>query len=199
MAVVQAAVCLFKDLYSAKLMSRKKVLAISGSTRSGSVNTLILQALADMYRTQLEMDFFSIDRLPHFNPDLDKEPLPAGVTAFRNMIDGSDGILICTPEYVFSLPGSFKNAIEWTISTTLFTGKPAALITASSSGLKAKEALENLMGVAGVVLPDPGSLLIQAPKNKISDDGRITDPVTGAELKKLMDAFIQLLTDTSRS
>jgi NAD(P)H-dependent FMN reductase len=54
--------------------------------------------------------------------------------AFRKKIEDADGVLICTPEYVYSLPGSLKNAVEWMVSTTLFTDKPAALITAASSG-----------------------------------------------------------------
>jgi chromate reductase len=125
---------------------KKKILAISGSTRSGSVNLHILQAIAEMYADKADFVIYNeIDRLPHFNPDIDIEPFPPAVNDLRKKIETADGVLICTPEYVFSLPGSFKNAIEWTVSTTLFTDKPAALITAASSGLKASDALNQLM------------------------------------------------------
>jgi chromate reductase len=50
--------------------------------------------------------FNSIDQLPHFNPDLDNEAPPESVLRFRQQIQEADGVLICTPEYVFSLPGS---------------------------------------------------------------------------------------------
>ena len=131
----------------------KKILAISGSTRAESVNLYILQAIAEMYKHAADFVIYSeIDKLPHFNPDLDKDPLPETVIDLRKKIEAADAVLICTPEYVFSLPGSFKNAIEWMVSTTLFTDKPAALITASSSGQKAHEALNLVMRTVGVKL-----------------------------------------------
>lgn len=173
-------------------MERKKILAISGSTRSESVNLHILQAIAEMYQEEADWTIYqAIDTLPHFNPDLDKEPLPETVSAFRNLIASSDAILICTPEYVFSLPGSLKNAIEWLVSTTLFTDKPAALITASSSGIKAMEALILIMQTVGVSLGNEGSLLIQAPKTKITKEGVITDPATLSKIKELTEDLLQ--------
>ncbi|MEO8173135.1 MAG: NADPH-dependent FMN reductase [Sediminibacterium sp.] len=173
---------------------KKKILAISGSTRANSVNLQILEAIAKMYSSQVDFVLFSeIDQLPHFNPDLDQEPFPPAIISLRKKIEEADGILICTPEYVFSLPGSLKNALEWMVSTTLFTDKPAALITASSSGQKAREALDLIMRTLGVKLAENGSLLISAPKNKVSIDGEITDKATLLAIRELMDAFIFML------
>jgi chromate reductase len=175
---------------------KKKILAISGSTRSNSVNLHILQAIAEMYTAKVEFTIFNeIEELPHFNPDLDQEPFPLTVVALRKKIEDADGILICTPEYVYSLPGSLKNAIEWMVSTTLLTDKPAALITAASSGQKAYEALNLLMRTLGVRLAENGSLLITAPKIKVSVDGEITDEATLLAIRKLMDSFIDMLSE----
>ena len=55
--------------------------------------------------------------------DLDKDP-PASVIEFRNALSGCDGVILCSPEYVFSLPGSFKNALDWLVSTTVLFQKP---------------------------------------------------------------------------
>jgi chromate reductase len=178
------------------LSNRKKILAISGSTRSDSVNLHILQAIVEMYREVADFTIYNeIDQLPHFNPDLDIEPFPPAVDSFRKKIELSDGVLICTPEYVFSLPGSLKNAIEWTVSTTLFTDKPTALITAASSGQKAFEALNLLMRTLSVRLTDNGALLISAPKTKVSKEGVITDTATLQAIRELMDAFINMLSE----
>lgn len=175
-------------------VKRKKILAISGSTRSESVNLHILHAITEMYQEEADWTLYqAIDTLPHFNPDLDREPLPEKVTIFRNLISSSDAILICTPEYVFSLPGSLKNAIEWLVSTTLLTDKPAALITASSSGVKAMEALTLIMQTVGVSLGNEGTLLIQAPKTKITKEGIITDPATLSHIMKLTEDLLQRL------
>ena len=177
-------------------MTRKKILAISGSTRADSVNLHILQTIAEMYPSHADFTIFNeIDQLPHFNSDLDKEPFPEPVIHFRKLIEEAEGILICTPEYVFSLPGSFKNAIEWTVSTTVFSDKPAALITASSSGQKAHEALELVMQTVGVKLAVNVTLLIQAPKTKTSSTGEITHQPTLLAVRTLMDSFLQLLSE----
>lgn len=171
---------------------RKKIFAISGSTRADSVNLHILRDIADRYQQAAEIKIYTgIDQLPHFNPDLDNEQVPQSVTDFRNGIAEADGVLICTPEYVYSLPGSLKNAVEWTVSTILFTEKPVALITASSSGQKAHEALHLLMSTIGAKTGP--QLLIQAPKNKVSKEGKITDKETVQQIHALMDAFLETL------
>ena len=115
-----------------------KILAISGSTKKNSSNEAILRFVAENFKNTTVVEVFdSIDKLPHFNPDVDKEALPAEVLNFRNQIQEANGILICTPEYVFSLPGSLKNAIEWNVSITNFSNKPVAFIVAAASGEKA--------------------------------------------------------------
>ncbi|NCI50476.1 NAD(P)H-dependent oxidoreductase [Sediminibacterium roseum] len=173
---------------------KKRILAVPGSTRSRSVNLHILQAIASLYEGKLAVEIYDgLDQLPHFNPDLDKDPLPPAVASLRKKMELADGIVICTPEYVFSLPGSLKNAIEWMVSTTILTGKPAALITASSSGQKAHESLDLVMRTVGVKLGEKGSLLIQGPKTKITEEGVITDETTLASLKELVDDFLTLL------
>lgn len=175
-------------------MNKKKIFAISGSTRADSVNACILNAIAAMYEAKADFRIFSgIAQLPHFNPDLDNENVAQQVTDFRTQIQEADGVLICTPEYVYSLPGSLKNAIEWTVSTILFTEKPVAMITAASSGQKAHEALHSLMSTIGAKTGP--SLLIQAPKTKISIDGKITDEATILDIRRLMDMFILLLSE----
>lgn len=174
--------------------NRKKIVAIAGSTRAESVNLHILKAIAAMYEDQLDCTIFTgIDQIPHFNPDLDTETPPAAVTAFRKLIEEADGVIICTPEYVFSLPGSLKNALEWMVSTIIFTNKPTALITASSSGQKAHEALQLVIKTIGARTSPETSLLIGAPKTKISVEGVITDETTLHQIRSLMDAFISLL------
>jgi NAD(P)H-dependent FMN reductase len=55
-----------------------------------------------------------LSAVPAFNPDLDTDGAvpPAEVADLRKRIKESDGVLICTPEYVFAVPGALKNAID---------------------------------------------------------------------------------------
>ena len=161
------------------------------------MNLYILTAIAAMYAEKTDFIIYTeIDQLPHINPDLDTDNAPEPVDYFRKNIQDADGVLICTPEYVYSLPGSLKNAIEWTVSTILFTDKPVALITAASSGQKAHEALALLMSTIGAKIS--GSLLIQAPKTKLSPEGKITDQATLSGIQQLMDVFISTLSETKQ-
>lgn len=171
---------------------RKKIVAISGSTRENSTNESILKAIYDLYSDTLDIEIYSnISDLPHFNPDLDNENVPAVIKDFRALIDNSDGVIICTPEYVFSLPGSLKNAIEWTVSTTIFSDKPLAVIVASSLGEKAYESLILIMNTLQVRLGERSKLLIKGARSKFNDKGQITDKNTFEEIDILIKSFIE--------
>lgn len=154
---------------------KPNILAISGSTRSGSSNNAILQLIQNRFEDRAEVVLYQrIDTLPHFNPDLDQAPFPASVTELRALIEQADGILICTPEYVFSLPGSLKNALEWLVSTTLLSFKPAAFIVASGSGEKAFESLDLVLTtLLQEVIPDNAKLLIQGSRGKVDASGQV--------------------------
>lgn len=171
---------------------RKKVLAISGSTRKNSTNEKILKVIEELYEDRLDVDIYDgVDSIPHFNPDLDKEDPPEIVKDFRTRIQSSDGVIFCTPEYVFSLPGSLKNAIEWTVSTTVFTDKPVAIIVASASGAKAFESLSLVMETLQSNISEQSKLLINGAKGKVGQDGEITDPETLEKIEHLVRSFIK--------
>lgn len=171
--------------------ARKKILAISGSTRKNSSNEAILRHIAESYGDLLEVEIYDgIDKLPHFNPDLDNNEPPADVVDFRNHIECADGVIICTPEYVFSLPGSLKNAREWSVSTMLFDDKPAAIIVASASGEKAFESLTLVLKTIGAKITDNMRLLIKGAKGKIGGDGEVTDQGTVYGIDVLVRSFI---------
>lgn len=158
---------------------KKKVLAISGSTRKNSSNFKILKFISENINKVFEVELFEdLESLPHFNPDLDTELPPEAVVQFRNKINAAAGVLICTPEYVFSLPGSLKNALEWCVSTTVFSSKKVGLITASASGEKGHEQLGLIIKTMGAEFTDETQLLIQGIRGKLNDDGTITDETT---------------------
>lgn len=169
-----------------------KIVAISGSTRKNSTNELILRHIAEAYQDRISVEIFNrIDTLPHFNPDLDRGHPPPAIKEFRDKIQASDGVIICTPEYVFSLPGSLKNAIEWNVSTTIFSNKPVALIVASASGEKAFEALDLLMTTIESRIADNSKILIKGAKGKVGKDGRIEDEATRGRIDGLVESLIR--------
>lgn len=174
-------------------MLKKHILAICGSTRHESINLTLLQMLAEHYAEGFEIQLFDgIDKLPHFNPDLDKQNPPTIVTEFRELIANSDGVIICTPEYVFSLPGTLKNALDWTVSSVVFSDKPVALITAAMSGEKAHESLCLIMRTVGAKFSEQSQLLISGARSKVDKNGRLNDD-TMRKLNVLMQALSDMM------
>ncbi len=172
--------------------NRKKILAILGSTRKNSSNETILKYIADKYQNILALEIYSaIDQLPFFNPDTDDSQISMEVSNFRNQIDKSDGVIICTPEYVFSIPGVLKNALEWTVSTTVFSDKPVAMIVASGLGDKAFESLLLILKTIQAKIGDDSALLINGARSKISNTGHLTDEQTVKEIDKLIKSFVK--------
>jgi NAD(P)H-dependent FMN reductase len=168
-------------------MAKKNILAICGSTRKQSANKDVISVITKMSQDTLEITMYdSLADLPFFDQDITDENMPASVIALREAISKADAVLICTPEYVFSLPGVLKNALEWMVSTTVFLDKPTALITASSSGEKAHESLVLVMKTLGVKTNEDLCLLISGVKSKLNSQGEVIDKVLLLKLKQLI-------------
>lgn len=170
--------------------SKIKILAISGSTRSNSSNFKILKYISNCLEPIFEIEIFDdLESLPHFNPDLDTENPPKEIFIFRNKLIKADGIIICTPEYVFSLPGSLKNALEWCVSTTIFSNKNTGLITASASGEMGHEQLLLIMKTLEANFDEHTQLLIQGVRGKVDEEGKIVYEETAEALQNFIKNF----------
>ena len=176
------------------MKEKKNIFVIVGSASENSAN----QKLVDYFAIQTQ-DVFNLTiynrlkTLPHFDPELSLNNPPKQILDFRNEIEKADGIIICTPEYVFSIPSGLKNAIEWCVATTVFSDKPIGLITASASGMKAHEELQLIMKTVMTKFTNDTTLLIEGIKGKISPDGQIIDSKTIVDLTNFSYAFKFLL------
>jgi NAD(P)H-dependent FMN reductase len=172
------------------MTDRKKVIAISGSARKNSANLRLIKAIDDLTKEKFETFVFEgLTDLPHFNPDLDTDHPPEAVDNFRKLIKNSDGILICTPEYAMGVPGTLKNALDWIVSSGEFSGKPVALITASTSGVKAHESLLDTLQIIDARINEHTQYLISFIQVKLNAENKITDEQTMSDLQRLIVAF----------
>jgi NAD(P)H-dependent FMN reductase len=170
-----------------------KILAISGSTRKASSNLNLIKAIAELTHGLFTVDIYEgLSDLPQFNPDDDHEHVAAPVTAFREKLRAADGVLICTPEYAIGVPGSLKNAIDWTVSSMEFSKKPVALITASLSGERAHQSLLGTLLIIESMMTANTQLLIPFVKSKVNEQG-ITDKDTLDKVNQLIQSFEQLI------
>ncbi|MEO4044117.1 NADPH-dependent FMN reductase [Hoeflea sp. CAU 1731] len=112
-----------------------KFLAISGSLRSDSTNTALLEAISRAAPENIEISLFrEIGDLPIFSPDLETPQPPDSVRRFVEAVDSADGLIVSSPEYVRAIPGGLKNAIDWLVSDEAVIGKPIVLAHASHRG-----------------------------------------------------------------
>lgn len=183
------------------LTAKKRILAICGSSRSNSSNEKILRAIAKLCNNELDLRIYaSLNQLPYFDPDVTGENVPAPVKELRELIENAKGVIICTPEYVFSIPATLKNALEWTVSTTVFSYKPVALIVASSSGEKAFESLDLIMKTLTQV-PIPGNLklLIRGVRTILNEEGAIIDNNIRDQIKQLVNSLAKQIESSGLS
>lgn len=115
--------------------------------------------------------------LPHFNPDDDTDPLPAPVAALRAAIDRAAGILVCTPEYAGTLPGSFKNLLDWTVGGTEISDKPMAWVNAAAPGRGggAEATLRTVLGYTGADIVESACVRLPVDRGMLGTDGLIAD------------------------
>jgi NAD(P)H-dependent FMN reductase len=155
-----------------------KVLLISGSTRSGSANTAALVTVAALAPAGVATVLYEgLAALPAFNPDHDGDDVPAPVAELRRQIEESDQVLLCTPEYAGTLPGSFKNLLDWTVGGGQLYEKPVAWlnVAAPGRGNGAQQTLETVLGYVGAVIVGSACRRVPVDRQAIGSDRTVTD------------------------
>jgi NAD(P)H-dependent FMN reductase len=171
-----------------------RLLAISGSLRAVSTNRALLLAAALLAPDGVAVEMFEdIAGLPHFNPDLDAEPLPAAVADWRARVGAADGLLISSPEYARGIPGSLKNALDWLVSGPEHPGKPVAFFHASERGVAAQAALRLVLETMGLKIVDAASITVPLLGKQTGAAEVAADPVLAARIGGALDAFAQAL------
>lgn len=114
------------------------VLMICGSLRKGSFNRALMNALPSLAPPNMKLtEAPSFRNFPLYDADLQAAGFPADVMALADAIRASDGVIIITPEYNYSIPGALKNAIDWVsrLADQPFKEKPVAIQSATGGPL----------------------------------------------------------------
>src|ERR1039457_5785198 len=110
-----------------------KVLVICGSLRKGSFNASVARALPALAPPELSLTpAASFGKFPIYNADdQTATDIPADVTAWCDAIRKADGVIIVSPEYNWSIPGSLQTAIDGVSreKEVAFKEKPVALMS----------------------------------------------------------------------
>ena len=165
------------------------LLGISGSLRRGSHNTAVLRSLATLLQGQAELRIFALDEIPPYNAELDGEAPPLPVQALKAAITQARGLVICSPEYNYGMPGVLKNALDWASRPgyqSPLKDKPALIMTASPGAFGGARAQSQIREVLSATLARPIArqhVAIPVVHQKFSE-GHLVDEVTAQFLRE---------------
>lgn len=176
-----------------------KLIGISGSLRSGSINSGLLRAAADLVPQGHEIVIGSIRGIPLYDGDVEsRDGIPAAVSRLKDLINTGDGLLISTPEYNNSMPGVLKNAIDWLSRPSsdigrVFGGRPVAIMGASPGGFGTILGQNASLPVLRTLGTQPwfgGRLMVSRAGSLFSASAELTDAETRESVRKFVEGFI---------
>ena len=180
-----------------------RILGISGSLRRASFNTALLRTAQGLMPAGSTLTEGSIAEIPLYNADEEQaHGLPPAVEALKAQIEEADGLLLFSPEYNNSIPGVFKNAIDWTTRpagdiSRVYGAKPVAVLGASPGGFGTILAQDSWLSVLRTLGTRPwwsGRLMVPRADNVFDEDGRMTDEQTRKRLAKFVEGFVAFVT-----
>lgn len=174
------------------------VVGVAGSLRRRSLNAALLRAAATMMPSGATLTLGSIAEIPLYDGDVEaRRGIPQPVQALKDQIAACDGLLLVTPEYNHSLPGVFKNAMDWLSrppedSPRVFRGRAVGLIGCTPGGMGTVYSQSAWLPVFRALGMRPwfGKALHVSGGHKVFDEtGRLLDEAVAEKLKDYLEGF----------
>ncbi|MFL6601537.1 MAG: NADPH-dependent FMN reductase [Steroidobacteraceae bacterium] len=175
-----------------------KIIGISGSLRRGSYNTALLRAAVAAAPADATIEVGSIRGIPLYDGDIEaSDGIPTAARDLKEQIAAADGLLLVTPEYNNSIPGVFKNAIDWLSrppadAPRIFNARPVAIMGTSPGRfgtLLSQTAWLPILRTLGM-RPWYGATLYVSEAAKVFDaTGNLIDPVIRERVVKFVQGF----------
>lgn len=175
-----------------------RLVGISGSIRRASHCTAVLRSLAPLLAPHATLTLCPLDDVPLYNADLDGDSPPAAVAQLKSAIAGADGLVICSPEYNYGIPGVLKNAIDWASRpgfASPLKGKPALIMTASPGTAGGVRAQAQIRDALAATLARPlvrQHIAIAGVATRIQDGRLVDEPTLGFIRAGLLDLLNEI-------
>ena len=175
-----------------------RLVGLAGSLRKGSFNKALLRAAVALAPEGTELVPAGIEGIPVYDGDLEAaEGIPGAVAALKDLVAGSDGLILFTPEYNNSMPGAFKNAIDWMSrppadSARVFSGRPVAVVGASPGGfgtILSQNAWLPVLRTLGTRPWYEGRLMVSRAGSAFDAAGELTDESVRGQLRGFLAGF----------
>lgn len=178
------------------------IVGIAGSLRRGSLNGALLRAAQDAAPEGLNLEIASIRGIPLYDGDVEASTgIPELVSQLKDRIAGADGLLLVTPEYNNSIPGPFKNAIDWCTRPgsdipRVFRNRPVALMGATpgrGGTILAQSAWLPVLRTLGT-RPWFGPRITVSGANRVFDEsGQLLDDALRTQLRTFLEGFVEFI------
>ncbi|MDQ7251167.1 NADPH-dependent FMN reductase [Dongia sedimenti] len=171
------------------------VVSICGSLRKGSFNAAVQRSLPELAPSAMSIQALSgIAEIPLYNADLQAEGFAKPVTDMADAIRKADGLIICSPEYNYSIPGALKNAIDWLsrLKEQPFAGKPILLQSASGGalgGVRMQYHLRQVMVFLEALVFNRPEVFVGSAQTKFDGDLKLTDQASRDIIKQQLAGF----------
>jgi len=114
-----------------------KILLLAASLRTDSCNKKLINLIANLSEQQKinteKLDFANF-LAPLYSGDVEeKSGLPEAAQKFITQLKSADGLIISSPEYNFSTPGTLKNLIDWVSRSTPMAWLKCPIMLCSAS------------------------------------------------------------------
>lgn len=175
----------------------RTIIGISGSLRQGSFNAALLRAAAEAASPDFNLEIASIREFPLFDQDVENSHFPEAVQALKDRIASSDGLLLATPEYNNSIPGVFKNAVDWLTRPPkdvprVFANRPVAVMGATPGAggtILAQAAWLPVLRTLGTRPWFGGRLIVSGAARVFDGSGKLVDDDVRQKLQAFMSGF----------
>jgi NAD(P)H-dependent FMN reductase len=175
-----------------------KVLGISGSLRRASYNSALLRAATRLMPPEATLEVASIRGIPLYDADVEAQGIPAAVSELKEAVVAAAGVLLVTPEYNNSIPGVFKNTIDWlsrpnTDVRRVFAGRPFAVMGASPGGFGtnlSQTAWLPVLRTLGTQFWSGGRLQVARAATVFDEAGNLKDPGVEQQLKQFLAGYV---------
>jgi len=178
------------------------LVGISGSLRKQSFNSGLLRAAVEAAPDQCSLTIGTIKGIPLYNADVEEsEGIPTAVEGLKCLIAEADGLLMVTPENNNSIPGVFKNAIDWLTRppedrSRIFGNIPVGLMGATPGNFGtafSQYAWLPVLRVLGAQVWSGRLLWVSGAMSKFDKEGNLTDDGVRKQLSKYMSGFAEFV------
>lgn len=168
--------------------------AISGSIRKGSYNTLVLKTLQKIAPKHITIEQLSIKEVPFYNFDLHEKKFPAHVEKLNDAVKKADAVIFVSPEYNYSVPGVLKNTIDILSRSPKksFDMKAVGIMGASTGVLgtaRAQYHLRQTMVFLNAYAMTQPEIMIGKVNEKFDANNQLADAETKKKLLEFLDAL----------